>query len=105
MFCTKRKKIWLKSLKGKCQICFKVISQVKFICIFHCFIYRLWFPCIDSYSEPCTWKLEFTVDRLLTAVSCGDLIEIVATPDRKSKTYHYFLSTPTSASNIALAVG
>lgn len=66
---------------------------------------RLWFPCIDSYSEPCTWKLEFTVDRLLTAVSCGDLIEIVATPDRKSKTYHYFLSTPTSASNIALAVG
>lgn len=66
---------------------------------------RLWFPCVDSYSEPCTWKLEFTVDRLLTAVSCGDLVEIVSTPDRKSKTYHYFLSTPTSASNIALAVG
>ncbi|GAB1607249.1 hypothetical protein Ahia01_001008300, partial [Argonauta hians] len=66
---------------------------------------RLWFPCIDSYCEPCTWKLEFTVDRLLTAVSCGDLIEVVSTSDRKSKTFHYFLSTPTSAPNIALAVG
>lgn len=69
------------------------------------FYFRLWFPCIDSYSEPCTWKLEFTVDRLLTAVSCGDLIEIIATSDRKNKTFHYFLSTPTSAPNIALAVG
>lgn len=66
---------------------------------------RLWFPCVDSFSEPCTWKLEFTVDLEMTAISCGDLIEVVYTPDRRRKTYHYFLSSPTSAPNIALAVG
>ncbi|KAH9636821.1 hypothetical protein HF086_017024 [Spodoptera exigua] len=38
----------------------------------HMFTYghsaRLWFPCVDSFAEPCTWKLEFTVDESLTAV-------------------------------------
>ncbi|XP_053395431.1 transcription initiation factor TFIID subunit 2-like isoform X2 [Mercenaria mercenaria] len=77
----------------------------------HCFTYRhenssrLWFPCIDSYAEPCTWKLEFTCDLEMTAVSCGDLLEVVYTTDKRAKTYHYYLSTPTSAPNIALAVG
>ncbi|KAI0209910.1 Transcription initiation factor TFIID subunit 2 [Lamellibrachia satsuma] len=66
---------------------------------------RLWFPCLDSYSEVCTWKLEFSVDIYLTAVSCGDLIETVYTPDLRKKTYHYYLSVPTAAPNIALAVG
>ncbi|KAL4236698.1 Transcription initiation factor TFIID subunit 2 [Mactra antiquata] len=77
----------------------------------HCFTYkhenssRLWFPCIDSYAEPCTWKLEFTCDIEMTAVSCGDLLEVIYTSDKRAKTYHYYLSTPTSAPNIALAVG
>ncbi len=66
---------------------------------------RLWFPWIDSFSEPCTWKLEFTVDAAMMAVSCGDLIETVYTPDMKKKTFHYVINLPTSASNIALAVG
>jgi transcription initiation factor TFIID subunit 2 len=66
---------------------------------------RLWFPCIDSFAEPCTWRLEFTVDENMTAVSCGDLIEVVYTPDMRRKTYHYLLNTPTCAPNIALAVG
>lgn len=65
---------------------------------------RLWFPCIDSYAEPCTWKLEFTVDEFMTAVSCGDLVEVVYTPDMR-KTFHYVLSVPAVAPNIALAVG
>ncbi|XP_006814911.1 transcription initiation factor TFIID subunit 2-like, partial [Saccoglossus kowalevskii] len=64
---------------------------------------RLWFPCVDSYSEPCTWKLEFTVDATMTAVSSGDLIETVFTPDMRKKTYHYVLNVPTAAPNIALA--
>ncbi|PSN33564.1 Transcription initiation factor TFIID subunit 2 [Blattella germanica] len=38
---------------------------------------RLWFPCVDSFAEPCTWRLEFTVDENMTAVSCGDLIEVL----------------------------
>ncbi|XP_060578386.1 transcription initiation factor TFIID subunit 2-like [Ruditapes philippinarum] len=77
----------------------------------HCFTYRhenssrLWFPCIDSYAEPCTWKLEFTCDLDMTAVSCGDLLEVIYTTDKRAKTFHYYLSTPTSAPNIALAVG
>ncbi|XP_075220832.1 TATA-box binding protein associated factor 2 [Lycorma delicatula] len=66
---------------------------------------RLWFPCVDSFAEPCTWRLEFTVDESMTAVSCGDLVEVVYTPDMRRKTFHYVLSTPASAPNIALAVG
>lgn len=66
---------------------------------------RLWFPCLDTYSEPCTWKIEVTVDNELTAVTCGDLIEVISTPDKKRKTFHYFLSIPTSAPNIGMAVG
>ncbi|CAH1772868.1 unnamed protein product [Owenia fusiformis] len=66
---------------------------------------RLCFPCIDSFAEPCTWKLEFTVDCDMIAVSCGDLVDTVYTQDMRKKTYHYYLSTPTSAFNIAFAVG
>lgn len=67
---------------------------------------RLWFPCIDSFSEVCTWKLEFTVDESLTAISCGDLVEIIQGPEgQKKKTYHYFLSVPTAAPNIGLVIG
>uniref|UniRef100_A0A0A9Y392 Transcription initiation factor TFIID subunit 2 n=3 Tax=Lygus hesperus TaxID=30085 RepID=A0A0A9Y392_LYGHE len=66
---------------------------------------RLWFPCVDSFSEPCTWRLEFTVDESMTAVSCGDLLEVVYTPDMRRKTFYYSLNVPASAPNIALAVG
>ncbi|KAH8029855.1 hypothetical protein HPB51_004890 [Rhipicephalus microplus] len=63
----------------------------------------LWFPCIDSYADPCTWKMEFTVDSNMIAVSCGDLVETVYTSDMRKKTFHYSLTTPTSAPKIALA--
>ncbi|KAK9889670.1 hypothetical protein WA026_007049 [Henosepilachna vigintioctopunctata] len=66
---------------------------------------RLWFPCVDSFAETCTWKLEFTVDEEMTAVSNGDLIEVVLTPDMRRKTFHYSLNVPTCAPNISLAVG
>ncbi|XP_054712299.1 LOW QUALITY PROTEIN: transcription initiation factor TFIID subunit 2-like [Uloborus diversus] len=66
---------------------------------------RLWFPCVDSFSEPCTWRMEFTVDASMVAVSSGDLIETVYTGDMRKKTYHYSLSNPTCAPNIGLAVG
>lgn len=66
---------------------------------------RLWFPCVDSFAEPCTWRLEFTVDESMTAVSCGELIEVVRVPGTKNKTYHYVLTTPVCAPNISLAVG
>lgn len=66
---------------------------------------RFWFPCVDSYSELCTWKLEFTVDAAMVAVSNGDLVETVYTHDMRKKTFHYMLAIPTAASNIALAIG
>ncbi|BFZ20925.1 hypothetical protein BsWGS_23965 [Bradybaena similaris] len=66
---------------------------------------RMWFPCVDSFSEPCTWKIEVTVDRQMTAVSSGDLVSVEYTEDMTEKTYHYFLSSPVAAPNIALAVG
>jgi len=77
-----------------------VVSEQDAICV--C---RLWFPCIDSYSEVCTWKLEFTVNMYMTAVSVGELVETVYTSDLRKKTYHYYMATPTAAPNIALAVG
>ncbi|XP_061737606.1 transcription initiation factor TFIID subunit 2 isoform X2 [Nerophis ophidion] len=66
---------------------------------------RFWFPCVDSYSELCTWKLEFTIDSSMVAVSCGDLVETIYTHDMRKKTFHYTLSIPTAAPNISLAVG
>lgn len=66
---------------------------------------RFWFPCVDSYSELCTWKLEFTVDASMVAVSCGDLVETVYTHDMRKKAFHYILTIPTAAPNISLAVG
>lgn len=69
------------------------------------FFSRFWFPCVDSYSELCTWKLEFTVDAAMVAVSNGDLVETVYTHDMRKKTFHYMLTIPTAASNISLAIG
>ncbi|KAI1287683.1 Transcription initiation factor TFIID subunit 2 [Halotydeus destructor] len=66
---------------------------------------RLWFPCVDVFSEPCTWKMEFTVDATMVAVAPGDLLEVVFNESMKKKTYHYQLNTPTSASCIGVAIG
>ena len=38
---------------------------------------RLWFPCVDCYTEPCPWSLCFTVPSNMIAVSCGDLTDQV----------------------------
>ena len=60
---------------------------------------------METFSEPCTWKIEVTVHRDMTAVSCGDLVSVEINEVTNEKTFHYFLSTPTAAPNIALAVG
>ena len=66
---------------------------------------RLWCPCLDSYNQPCTWLLEFTVESHLTVVSCGDLIGTYSSQDKRYKTFRYELNIPTSAPNIGFAVG
>ena len=32
---------------------------------------RLCFPCVDSFSEPCTWRIQLTVDAAMTAGEWG----------------------------------
>uniref|UniRef100_A0A182IRZ4 Uncharacterized protein n=1 Tax=Anopheles atroparvus TaxID=41427 RepID=A0A182IRZ4_ANOAO len=66
---------------------------------------RMWFPYIDSYAEPSTWKLESTVDKCMSAVSCGKLVMVFMTPDLQRKTYHHTVSVPVCAPNIAFAIG
>lgn len=66
---------------------------------------RLWFPCLDSYGQPCTWVLEFTVQSHMTVVSSGDLVDTYSTSDKKCKTFKYKLNVPTSAPNIGFVAG
>ena len=79
-----------------------------------------WFPCIQSYNEFCTWKIEITCDEELDALSSGNLIETedlleTSFTDNtngsfqqgasKRKKFHYFLAEPTCAPNIGICVG
>ncbi len=93
--------IWLYEYNTNRLLLFPILN---YYC-FQIFSARFWFPCVDSYSELCTWKLEFTVDASMVAVSCGDLVETVYTHDMRKKTFHYMLPIPTAAPNISLAVG
>ena len=66
---------------------------------------RSWFPCVDC-SEPCTWKIEITVDEDYVAIAPGDLLGPPEyTDDLRSKTYQFYLAQPTSAPSIGLAIG
>lgn len=79
-----------------------------------------WFPCVSSYNEPCTWKIEVVVEEHLQVITSGNLIEVEtmhqsfnAEPNAPDSTinktslkkYHYFLQIPTCAPNIGLAIG
>lgn len=67
---------------------------------------RVWFPCIDSYGETCTWKVEITVEGDdFVALSVGELLQTMYTEDLKGRVYHYYLAQPVSAPCIAIAVG
>lgn len=66
---------------------------------------RLWFPTIDSFGQPCTWTLEFTVQAHLTVISCGDLINTATSHDKIYKTFKYKLDIPTAAPNIGFVAG
>lgn len=57
--------------------CDVVISLGSDVSILVALSLRLWFPCVDSYTEPCHWTLSFTVPAAMVAVSCGDLTEQV----------------------------
>lgn len=66
---------------------------------------RLWFPCVDSFSESCTWTIMVTVDDIFTAISSGDLSEVEHNVEMRKKKFIYTLQVPTSAPNVGLVVG
>jgi transcription initiation factor TFIID subunit 2 len=77
---------------------------------------HFWFPCVSSYTEPCTWKVEAIVEENMKVIASGNLIEVENVPaalandyglDPKKayKRYHYFAPVPTCAPNMGLVVG
>uniref|UniRef100_UPI00358F3A99 transcription initiation factor TFIID subunit 2 isoform X2 n=1 Tax=Myxine glutinosa TaxID=7769 RepID=UPI00358F3A99 len=91
---------WLDQPKGGLQFVVPELEESMAERAAHVFSYghqnasRFWFPCIDSYSELCTWKMEFTVDASMVAVSNGDLTETIYTSDMRhisSQVTHFCL--------------
>jgi transcription initiation factor TFIID subunit 2 len=77
---------------------------------------HFWFPCVSSYAEPCTWKIEAVVEESMKVIASGNLIEIEnltpalaydygLDPKKVYKRYHYFTPVPTCAPNMGLVVG
>ncbi|KRX81937.1 Transcription initiation factor TFIID subunit 2, partial [Trichinella sp. T6] len=66
---------------------------------------RAWFPCFDSPSKLCLWRLSITCDLNLTAVCSGNLQDVSINDSLTQKTYLYLMNSPTPACNIGFAVG
>ncbi|PKA47148.1 hypothetical protein AXF42_Ash017093 [Apostasia shenzhenica] len=65
-----------------------------------------WFPCLYSYSQNCTFDLEFTVSSNFVVVSNGDLLyQVLSNDDPPRKTFVYKLDVPINANWISLSVG
>jgi hypothetical protein len=65
-----------------------------------------WFPCINSYNEKSTWKIEITLSQQMQmcVVTSGNLIETETIGNNKIK-HHFFLQVPTSPCHIGLFIG
>ena len=66
---------------------------------------RLWFPCVDCYSELCTWEINICCPSTCFALATGELIDHKFMVETKRKIFKYQINIPTSAPNIGLAVG
>ena len=66
---------------------------------------RLWFPCVDSYSELCTWEINICCPSTCFAIAVGELVDHKFMIETKRKIFKYQINTPTCAPNIGLAVG
>lgn len=65
---------------------------------------HFWFPCVASYAEFSTWKIEITCDSSLQVITTGQLIETEQVELTELK-HHFFVSQPTCAPNIGLCIG
>ena len=66
---------------------------------------RLWLPCVDCYSELCTWEINICCPSSCFAISAGELIDHKFMVETKRKIFKYQVIIPTSAPNIGLVVG
>jgi len=65
---------------------------------------RVWYPCIDNFTDRATYDYYITVNRQHKAVCCGSLKEVIENQN-DTKTYHWRLnhSIPTYLSAVAVA--
>eukprot|EP01134_Creolimax_fragrantissima_P007396 CFRG7396T1 len=66
---------------------------------------RLWFPCLDTWTDRATWTLTYTVPPKMTAVSCGYLYAQELVKDKSKKRCEYRVPVPTPACDIGFVVG
>lgn len=73
---------------------------------------RCWLPCLDRFSQPCTWSFQYRVPSPYMVVSTGELVHVeheeVDHPEdgpRTLTTYHYEEQQPTTVKNIAVTAG
>jgi len=76
---------------------------------------RCWMPCLDRYSQPCTWSFQYRTNSKYIVVSTGELIgteKITQEHIRDENgepveltTYFYEEKIPTTVKNIAVTAG
>ena len=85
---------------------------------------HFWFPCLNSYNQQCTWKIEVTANEDFNVIASGNLIETetinlktlesmetsssvltAGLNETNKKKYHFYVSQPTCAPNIGLVIG
>ena len=76
---------------------------------------RCWIPCLDRYSQPCTWSLYYHVLSSYTVISSGEFKDNDKIMDDEIgsdilnsndiKTFHFEISVPTTVKNIAVTAG
>jgi len=66
---------------------------------------RVWYPCIDNFTDKATYEYFITVKNKHTAVCSGTLMSVKTSSNKKLKTYHWQLhqAIPTYISSIAVA--
>ena len=66
---------------------------------------RLWFPCVDTLYDRCTFQFEITVHSSLLVICSGDLQRQLLSDDRSKRTFYFSIDSPLLPQNIGMAVG
>ena len=63
---------------------------------------RYWLPCLEN--QPCTWTLEYRINKKFKVISSGELIT-TENIDSTTHKYYYELKIPTKARNLGVIIG